>query len=198
MARVGFLGLGIMGASMARHLIEAGHDVALWSYTADKAAQLAATAGGFACATPAEVARHSDYVFLCVGDTRMSREVILGADGLASGAAPGLVIADCSTVSPAESRAIASELAAKEIYFLDAPCTGSKGGAESGTLTFMVGGDKSVFERTRPYLEAMGKSLYYCGGPGLGLQAKLSQNLILGNLLQAFSQLTPSKREDAL
>jgi 3-hydroxyisobutyrate dehydrogenase-like beta-hydroxyacid dehydrogenase len=128
----------------------------------------------------------------------MSREVIRGADGLASGAAPGLVIADCSTVSPAESRAIASELAAKEIYFLDAPCTGSKGGAESGTLTFMVGGDKSVFERTRPYLEAMGKSLYYCGGPGLGLQAKLSQNLILGNLLQAFSQLTPSKREDAL
>jgi 3-hydroxyisobutyrate dehydrogenase-like beta-hydroxyacid dehydrogenase len=188
MAKLGFLGLGIMGAPMARHLIAAGHNVALWSHTADKATQLAATAGGFACATPAEVAKHSDYVFLCVGNTQMSREVILGADGLVSGAAPGLVIVDCSTVSPAESRAIASELAAKGIHFLDAPCTGSKGGAESGTLTFMVGGDKDVFERTRPYFEAMGKSLYYCGGPGLGLQAKLSQNLILGNLLQAFNE----------
>jgi 3-hydroxyisobutyrate dehydrogenase-like beta-hydroxyacid dehydrogenase len=118
----------------------------------------------------------------------MSREVILGADGLVNGAAPGLVIVDCSTISPAESRAMASELAAKGIHFLDAPCTGSKAGAESGTLTFMVGGDREVFERIRPYLEAMGKSLYYCGGHGLGLQAKLSQNLILGNLLQAFNE----------
>ncbi len=188
MAKLGFLGLGIMGAPMARHLIAAGHDVALWSHTAEKATRLAAAVGGVARATPAEVARHSDYVFLCVGNTRMSREVILGADGLVKGAAPGLVIADCSTISPAESRAIASELAAKGIHFLDAPCTGSKAGAESATLTFMVGGDKDVFERTRPYLEAMGKSLYYCGGHGLGLQAKLSQNLILGNLLQAFNE----------
>jgi 3-hydroxyisobutyrate dehydrogenase-like beta-hydroxyacid dehydrogenase len=123
MAKLGFLGLGIMGAPMAQHLIAAGHNVALWSHTADKATQLAATAGGFACATPAEVAKHSNYVFLCVGNTQMSREVILGADGLVSGAAPGLVIVDCSTVSPAESRAIASELAAKGIHFLDAPCT---------------------------------------------------------------------------
>ncbi len=188
MAKLGFLGLGIMGAPMARHLLEAGHEVALWSHTADKATRLAAAAGGRACASPAEVARQSDYVFLCVGNTRMSREVILGADGLASGAQPGLVIADCSTVSPTESRAIASELSAQGIHFLDAPCTGSKGGAESGTLTFMVGGDKDVFERTRPYFEALGKTLYYCGGHGAGLQAKLTQNLILGNLLQAFNE----------
>lgn len=187
MARLGFLGLGIMGAPMARRLIEAGHDVALWSHNSSKAARLAES-GGIACATPEEVARHSECVFLCVGNTRMSREVILGANGLASGAAQGLVIADCSTVSPAASRAISSELAAKGIHFLDAPCTGSKGGAEGGTLTFMVGGDRGVFDRMRPYFEPMGKSLYYCGGPGLGLQAKLSQNLILGNLLNAFNE----------
>lgn len=185
MAKLGFLGLGIMGAPMARHLIEAGHEVALWSHNASKAKKLA---GGIACGTPAEVAARSECVFLCVGNTQMSRDAILGKSGLVEGAAAGMVIADCSTVSPSESRAIGSELAARGIHFLDAPCTGSKGGAEGGTLTFMVGGDREVFERVKPYFEAMGKMFYYCGGPGLGLQAKLTQNLILGNLLQAFNE----------
>jgi 3-hydroxyisobutyrate dehydrogenase-like beta-hydroxyacid dehydrogenase len=188
MAQLGFLGLGIMGAPMARRLIEAGHEVALWSHNSLKAARLSESAGGVAWATPEEVARRSECVFLCVGDTQMSRQVILGSNGLIGGASPGLVIVDCSTVSPAASRAISSELSAKGIHFLDAPCTGSKDGAEGGTLTFMIGGDQSVFTRTRPYFEPMGKSLYYCGGPGLGLQAKLSQNLILGNLLNAFNE----------
>jgi 3-hydroxyisobutyrate dehydrogenase/2-hydroxy-3-oxopropionate reductase len=188
MARLGFLGLGIMGAPMARHLIEAGHDVALWSNDSSKAARIVGSVGGTACASPEDVARHSECVFLCVGDTRMSREVILGTHGLAGGASQGIVIADCSTVSPSESRAISNELSGKGIHFLDAPCTGSKAGAEAGTLTFMIGGDREVFDRTRPYFEPMGKSLYYCGGPGLGLQAKLSQNLILGNLLNAFNE----------
>jgi 3-hydroxyisobutyrate dehydrogenase-like beta-hydroxyacid dehydrogenase len=188
MARLGFLGLGIMGAPMARRLMEAGHEVALWSHTASKAAKLAEAKGGIACSTPAEVARRSEYTFLCVGDTSMSRRVILGRDGLAQAAAKGSVIVDCSTVSPSESRKISAELAAKGIDFLDAPCTGSKAGAEGGTLTFMVGGPRAVFERARPYFEPMGKSLYYCGGPGLGLQAKLTQNLILGNLLNAFNE----------
>jgi 3-hydroxyisobutyrate dehydrogenase-like beta-hydroxyacid dehydrogenase len=118
----------------------------------------------------------------------MSRRVILGPDGLAAAAPRGSVIVDCSTISPAESRAISAELAAKGIDFLDAPCTGSKAGAEGGTLTFMVGGPRAVFERMRLFFEPMGKSLYYCGGPGLGLQAKLTQNLILGNLLNAFNE----------
>jgi 3-hydroxyisobutyrate dehydrogenase-like beta-hydroxyacid dehydrogenase len=111
MARLGFLGLGIMGAPMARRPIEAGHDVALWSPNTAKAKQLAASAGGFAWATAAEVAHHSESVFPCVGDTRMSREVILGASGLTDGASPDLVIAACSTVGPFASRAISTELA---------------------------------------------------------------------------------------
>jgi 3-hydroxyisobutyrate dehydrogenase/2-hydroxy-3-oxopropionate reductase len=188
MAKLGFLGLGIMGAPMARRLMEAGHDVALWSHTASKAAKLAESKGGFACSTPADVARRAECMFLCVGDTSMSRRVILGRDGLAEGAARGAIIVDCSTISPGESRKISAELAAQGIGFLDAPCTGSKAGAENGTLTFMVGGERAVFERAREYFEPMGKSLYYCGGPGLGLQAKLSQNLILGNLLNAFNE----------
>lgn len=187
MAKLGFLGLGIMGGPMAQHLIKAGHEVALWSYSSEKAKKLAGD-GVIACSTPAEVAKHSNYVFLCVGDTKMSREVILGKDGLASGAQKGLVIVDCSTVAPAESRAMAAELKEKGIDFLDAPCTGSRSGAENATLTFMVGGDAEIFEKAKPYFQVMGKQLYYCGVNGMGLQAKLSQNMILGNLLQAFNE----------
>ncbi|WP_446745688.1 NAD(P)-dependent oxidoreductase [Silvibacterium acidisoli] len=187
MAKLGFIGLGIMGGPMAQHLIKAGHQVALWSYSAEKAEKLAGS-GAAACKTPAEVAQQSECVFLCVGDTKMSREVILGKDGLVNGAQKGLVIVDCSTVSPAESRQISAELKQKGIDFLDAPCTGSRAGAENATLTFMVGGDSAVFEKTKPYFQVMGKQLYYCGESGMGLQAKLSQNMILGNLLQAFNE----------
>jgi 3-hydroxyisobutyrate dehydrogenase-like beta-hydroxyacid dehydrogenase len=187
MAKLGFLGLGIMGGPMAGNLIAAGHEVALWSHNVEKAHQFTER-GGIACATPAEVAKQSDCVFLCVGNTAMSREVILGKNGLAAGDGKGLVIVDCSTVSPSASRSIAAELAERGIEFLDAPCTGSKSGAEHAALTFMVGGDKAVFQRVRPYFEAMGKLLYYCGAAGMGLQAKLSQNMILGNLLQAFNE----------
>jgi len=118
----------------------------------------------------------------------MSTEVILGQQGLAAGRAGALTIVDCSTVSPSESRKTGAALAEMGIDFLDAPCSGSKAGAEGASLTFMVGGDEKVFERVKPYLEAMGKLLYYCGAAGMGLQAKLSQNMILGNLLQAFNE----------
>lgn len=187
MANLGFLGLGIMGGPMAKHLIDAGHTVALWSYNAEKATRLAAE-GGTACKTPAEVAVVSDCIFLCVGDTAMSREVILGKDGLIERARPGTIIVDCSTVSPSESRRIGAELAKKGVEFLDAPCTGSKAGAENGQLTFMVGGKKEVYEKVKPLFETMGKLLYYCGSAGMGLHAKLSQNMILGSLLQAFNE----------
>jgi 3-hydroxyisobutyrate dehydrogenase-like beta-hydroxyacid dehydrogenase len=187
MPKLGFIGLGIMGAPMARALLRAGHELSVWSHTQGKADQLAKE-GATACASPAEVAARSECVFLCVGDTKMSREVILGAKGLASGKSSALTIVDCSTISPAESRKIGAELKTKGIDFLDAPCSGSKAGAEGATLTFMIGGDAKVFDRVKPYLEAMGKQLYYCGPAGMGLQAKLSQNMILGSLLQAFNE----------
>ena len=177
-----------MGYPMARNLLQAGHDVALWSHTTEKARELAAAHKGRFCSTPREVAENADCIFLCVGDTAMSRQVILCEGGIIEGARRGTVVADASTVSPSESRKIGQALAAKGIDFLDAPCTGSKPGAEGGTLTFMIGGDRAVFERVRPYFEVMGKRFYYCGGPGLGLHAKLSQNLILSNLLQGFNE----------
>jgi 3-hydroxyisobutyrate dehydrogenase-like beta-hydroxyacid dehydrogenase len=188
MAKLGFLGLGIMGYPMARNLLQAGHDVGLWSNTADKARKLAEANGGRFCATPAEAAAGAECVFLCVGDSAMSKSLILGENGIAEGGASGTVVVDASTVSPSSSMAIGEKLKQRGLHFLDAPCTGSKPGAEGGTLTFMIGGDKDVFERVRNFFEPMGKRLYYCGGPGMGLHAKLTQNLILSNLLQAFNE----------
>jgi 3-hydroxyisobutyrate dehydrogenase/2-hydroxy-3-oxopropionate reductase len=189
MAKLGFLGLGIMGYPMARNLARAGHEVGVWSHTSAKAAKLAAEAkGAVACETPEAVAKNSECTFLCVGDSAMAEQLILGTNGLVEGASKGSVIVDASTVSPASSVATGRKLAEKGIHFLDAPCTGSKPGAESGNLTFMIGGDQTVFERVRAWFEPMGKRLYYCGGPGAGLHAKLTQNLILSNLLQAFNE----------
>lgn len=188
MAKLGFLGLGLMGYPMARNLLRAGNEVALWSHTAAKARQLAQDEGGVYCATPREAAARADCVFLCVGDSAMSEQVICGPDGVIEGARPGTVVADTSTISPKVSRRIGRALASRGVDLLDAPCTGSTPGAEGGTLTFMIGGDAAVLEKVRAHFEPMGKRLYYCGGPGMGLHAKLTQNLILSNLLQAFNE----------
>lgn len=188
MANLGFLGLGLMGYPMARNLLRAGHKVALWSHTTEKARKLAADENGTFCDTPRQVAEKADCIFLCVGDTEMAKTVMLGPDGVIEGVRSGTVVADASTISPSESRKIGEAFRAKGVDFLDVPCTGSTPGAEGGTLTFMIGGDQAVFDKVRPYLEPMGKRLYYCGGPGMGLQAKLTQNLVLSNILMAFNE----------
>ena len=177
-----------MGYPMARNLLRAGHEVALWSNTAAKAKELAQAEHGLFCETPKQVGAAAECIFLCVGDTKMSRKVILGKDGIAEGAKPGTVIADASTISPDESREIGAELAKKGIAYLDAPCTGSTPGAQGGTLTFVIGGDPKVYDKVKPFFEPMGKKFYYCGTAGMGLHAKLSQNLILSNILQAFNE----------
>lgn len=176
-----------MGKPMAEHLLGGGHDVAVWSHTSSKAKNLAAAHGAAQyCETPEEVGAFADCVFLCVGDSAMSEEVLTGESGVLAGASSGTVVADCSTIGPSTARRIAGKFEAKGCHYLDSPCTGSTPGAKSGTLTFMIGGDKAVFDRTRPYFECMGKNLYYCGGLGMGLHAKLSQNLVLANMLQGF------------
>src|SRR6266478_7506180 len=145
MAQLGFLGLDIMGYPMARHLLEAGHEVALWTHSSGKARELASKGKGTACATPKEVAQRADFIFYCVGNTAMGRSVSTGKDGLLEGIRPNSVTADCSTVSPTESTEVGEMFSAKGVHFLDAPCTGSRAGAENGTLTFMVGGDPGAF-----------------------------------------------------
>jgi len=177
-----------MGYPMARNLLRAGHQVALWSNTEAKARKLAAEEKGTFCATPKEVGEKADYIFLCLGDTEMVKTVLLGPHGVIEGVRAGAVVADASTIGPSDSRKIGDAFRARGAEFLDIPCTGSTPGAESGNLTFMIGGDPAVFERTKPYLEPMGKRLYYCGSAGMGLQAKLTQNLVLSNILMAFNE----------
>jgi len=177
-----------MGYPMAQQLLKAGHEVALWTHSAPKARELAKEGQGTACATPKEVAQRADYIFYCVGNSTMAKTVATGADGLLAGIRPGSITADCSTISPAVSREIHDAFSAKGAHFLDAPCTGSKAGAEGAKLTFMIGGDKAAFDRMTPYFEIMGKRLYHCGGAGMGLHAKLTQNLVLGNLMLAFAE----------
>src|ERR1700761_4190491 len=188
MAKIGFLGLGIMGYPMARHLLQAGHEVALWSHQSKKATELASAGKGLACTDPKQVAEHADYIFYCVGDSSMAKAVALGSGGLLEAVKPNSIVADCSTIAPQISREIGAAFAAKGAHFLDAPCTGSRPGAEGATLTFMIGGEQSAFERAKPYFELMGKTFYYCGGPGQGLQAKLTQNLVLANIMEAFAE----------
>ena len=177
-----------MGAPMARHLIKAGHQVTLWTNTAAKAKKLADEAGGRAASTPSEASQDAEFVFICVGDSDMSERVILGPEGVIQSARPGTVVTDTSTVSPSFSRSVGEKLAAKQIPFLGAPITGSKPGAENATLTWMAGGDREIFDKTKPLMEIMGKKIYYCGGPGMGLHVKLTQNLLLSNILQAFNE----------
>jgi 3-hydroxyisobutyrate dehydrogenase/2-hydroxy-3-oxopropionate reductase len=188
LAQLGFLGLGIMGYRMAGHLLKAGHDVALWSHTGTKAQELAKSGKGTACRTPREVAERADYIFYCVGDTAMARQITLGAEGLIEGIRKDAIICDCSSIAPSASIELNKAFAAKGAHFLDSPVTGSTGGAEKAALTFMVGGDKAVFERAKPYMEIMGKLFYYCGAAGQGLKAKVTQNLVGASILQSFCE----------
>jgi 3-hydroxyisobutyrate dehydrogenase-like beta-hydroxyacid dehydrogenase len=173
--QIGFIGLGIMGMPMAKHLIEAGHSLVVWSKTRAKAESL----GQKTADTPADLARQCDLIFLIVSDTAGVQETATGPGGLIEGVRPGTVVCDCTTVAPSASRALAARFAAAGAQWMDMPVTGSKAGAEKGTLTFMIGGDKDTFDRVRPYLDPMGKNIYYVGGNGMGLHAKLTQNLVL-------------------
>ncbi len=187
MAKLGFLGLGLMGGPMAVNLLKAGHDVAVWSHTSAKAKKLAAKyKNARYCASPKTVGKFADCVFLCVGDSAMSESVLTGKNGVVEGIKPGAVVADCSTIAPTVARRIAKVFQKAQAKYLDAPCTGSTPGAIGGTLTFMIGGQKKVFESVREYFLPMGQTLFYCGPQGMGLHAKLSQNLVLANMMQGF------------
>ena len=146
-----------MGWPMAQHLIRSGHAVSVWTNNRSKLERFVEENQATAADTPAQLAATCEVVFLCVGNTEMSQRCILGPQGMIEGAnVHASVIVDCSTISPAASKAMARELAANNVHLIDAPCTGSKSGAEAGTLTFMVGGPVEIVDRVRPLLLAMG------------------------------------------
>lgn len=181
--RVGFVGLGIMGQGMARNLLKAGFQVKIWNRTASKMEALVAE-GAQASATPAEVAANSDIVVTCVSDTPDVEAVILGDNGIIHGAHPGLLVIDCSTISPQATRDIAAQLAAQGVQMLDAPVSGGSEGAAKGTLTIMVGGADADYERALPVFRAMGKTITHIGPIGTGQIVKLvNQILVVGNCL---------------
>ena len=176
--RVAFLGLGIMGSRMAAQLLQAGHELNLWTRTDGKAAAWAAENGGTALATPAQAASGADVVISMVVDGPQVREILLGPGGAAEQASAGTLFADMSTIAPGAAVAISAELAELGHQFVDAPVTGSSPAAETGTLTIMVGGDAGDADRAQPLFEAMGRTIVRCGPVGHGQLVKLINNAV--------------------
>ena len=182
--KLGFIGLGIMGYPMAQNLLKAGYAVTVYNRTRQKSEELARE-GATVAESPTEVAQQASVIFLCLGD---SDSVLRVTEEMLSSIQPDSIVADCTTISPSVSRTIGERFRDRGVAFLDAPCSGSKAGATNGTLTFMVGGDPVAFERVGEYLMVMGKKMFYLGGPGMGLQVKLTQNLIGALIYQAMSE----------
>jgi 3-hydroxyisobutyrate dehydrogenase len=178
MQRVAFLGLGAIGAPMARH-VAARFDLAVWNRTAAKARELAASAAARVAVSPAEAARDAAVVITCLPTSREVAGLLDGPDGLLAGLAPGALLVDCTSGDPATSRAIAERLAAREVEFVDAPVSGGVAGAEQGTLTVMCGGSEGAVARARPVLEAFGERIVHCGGVGAGHAVKAVNNALL-------------------
>ena len=172
--RIGFVGLGIMGGPMARHLREAGHEVSVYTRTREKAERFAADYGARAAATPAEAAEGADAFITMVPDAPQVEEVLFGDNGAAEALPQGALVVDMSTISPTASRAIAARLA--PLDYLEAPVSGSKPKAEDGTLTIFAGGEREQFERARPLFEVLGERIVHVGPLGHGQMAKLLTN----------------------
>jgi len=204
--KVGFIGLGLMGRPMALHLEQAGHELHLWARRPESLAPFAAV-NATTHASPAEVAKHAEVVIVMVADAPDVENVCLGADGLASGGKAGLIVVDMSTINPNAARTIGQRLAAKGIEFVDAPVSGGETGAINAALTVMAGGKPEVFEKVKPLLEKMGKSVTLIGDSGAGQVAKACNQILTGvgvlAVAEAFnfaakSGVDPAKVREAL
>ena len=176
--RIGFIGLGIMGSRMAANLQRSGFDVTVWNRTTRTAEEWAAEHGGSVAQSPAALAAEVDVVFTMVVDGPQVRELLLGRDGVADGAAAGLLCVDCTTIGQAAALEIGAALAARGMRMLDAPVTGSLPGARDGTLLIMVGGEADDLAQARPAMEAMGKTILHVGPLGAGQAIKVISNSV--------------------
>jgi 3-hydroxyisobutyrate dehydrogenase len=194
MARIGWIGTGVMGASMCGHLVAAGHDVAVTTRTPAKADALLA-AGATWADTPAAAAAGRELVFTMVGYPDEVAEVVLGDDGALGALAPGAVLVDMTTSRPALAVEIAARAAERGVHALDAPVSGGDVGARGGTLSIMVGGDPEAFALARPCLELMGSNVVLQGAPGAGQHTKLTNQVVVaGNLLAVCEALLYATR----
>lgn len=179
MAKVGFIGLGNMGLPMAANLIKAGHAVSGFDVNEDAGARLAA-GGGTKAQSIAEACKDAEVVITMLPAGEHVREVYLGEGGVLAAVAPATLLIDSSTIDVQTARQAAQAARERGLAMIDAPVSGGVAGAQAATLTFMVGGEDAAFERARPLLEAMGKTIVHAGGPGNGQAAKICNNMILG------------------
>jgi 3-hydroxyisobutyrate dehydrogenase len=183
----GFIGLGIMGLPMARNLMKAGFNLAVYNRTASRCQPLVHE-GATLAESPGQAAAHSDVVITMVTDTPDVEEVILGENGVIHSARPGLILIDMSTISPKATRRMAGLLHEKGVYLLDAPVSGGDIGAQNGTLTIMAGGEAAAFDRCMPVLQALGKTLTHVGPSGAGQCTKLCNQVLVAIHLVAVSE----------
>ncbi|MEJ3663249.1 3-hydroxyisobutyrate dehydrogenase [Pseudomonas fragi] len=176
---IAFIGLGNMGAPMARNLLKAGHSLNLFDLNKDILAELAAL-GGHISTSPREAAQGTEMVITMLPAAAHVRSVWLGEDGVLAGIAKGVPAVDCSTIDPQTARDVATAAAKQGVQMADAPVSGGTGGAQAGTLTFMVGAPQALFDTLHPVLEQMGRNIVHCGDVGTGQVAKICNNLLLG------------------
>lgn len=184
---VGFIGLGVMGEPMARHLRAAGHDLAVWARRPESAAALVAE-GMSICATPAELAARSEVVITIVTSSADVEALAFGKNGLADGFVRGAVHVDMSTIAPAMARSLAQRYATRGIGFVDAPVSGGGQGARDASLAIMAGAEADILASVGPLLEAMGKRIVHVGPPGAGQVAKACNQMIMVAAVQACAE----------
>ncbi len=180
--RVGFIGLGIMGRSMAGHILNAGYQLNVYNRSRDKADELVAK-GATWCETPGAVAAASDIVITMVGFPSDVEQVYLGENGIVANAAKGTIMIDMTTSSPALSERIATEAAKKKCLALDAPVSGGDVGAREAKLAIMVGGDAAAFRKALPVLQCMGANIVLQGGPGAGQHTKMCNQIVIASTI---------------
>lgn len=186
-ARLGFLGLGIMGSPMAQNLIKSGCDVTVWNRTKSKCDPLISLGAKY-MSSPEEVAASCDITFAMLADPESAVDVACGKNGAANGMSPGKGYVDVSTVDVATSKLICGNIKSTGALFLEAPVSGSKKPAEDGQLIFLTAGDKSLYDTVSLYLDIMGKSRFYLGDVGNGAAMKLVVNMIMGSMMASFSE----------
>ena len=188
MARVGFIGLGVMGGPMARHLAAAGHTVCVYNRTAAKADAWLSNNSGTTAHTPALAAADCDFVFTCVGNDDDLRAVTTGPHGVLATMRDGSVLVDHTTASAVVAEELYAAAAARSVGFIDAPVSGGQSGAENGALTVMCGGDREMFERAAPVIGAYAKACRLVGPSGSGQRTKMVNQICIAGLVQALSE----------
>lgn len=168
---------------MAANLVKAGHEVTVWNRTSGKN-----VGGARVAASPAEAAQAAEVVWLCVSDTAAVESVLFGPNGVEQSLAEGMIIADSSTISPSATQRFAERVQKKGVQYVDSPMTGSKSGAESGTLLFIVGGKEQAIQRLKPLYAAMGKKIFRMGETGKGQSAKLVMNMQIALIYEGFAE----------